>query len=360
MDFKYFWTGNRAVKGNDIIGQFFQGTGSLLTAAVTDPRLSAFTAQPWWGLFLRSHRCQGPLGINYYVRYKTKCECIPQRVFIQFFSGLLLCYCTSVCIAIFRAPHMDTCWLWKAHFVIQYKTIPFIPPPPGNSIYKALNRSNIYKHWADTTSSLLLSLSLSVSLLIVLSVSFALQLSDPPVSVVEGEKSVLLSTAPWGNNSNWILDARPTCSSAASSCNLQQQLVIRTFGMYWIGCRMTNHECIPKKRGMDQELLSGRAGFIPLLEYWVLPQHCFLVLLSSPQLSKTSKHGKSALPGNWKSGDPGASCQNKQIPKCCLICFVRLRKKPKNEQSTAASTHRSLTVFGVVALESLLNTGRKK
>lgn len=51
-------------------------------------------------------------------------------------------------------------------------------------------------------------------------------------------------------------------------------------------------------RGYCQDALSD-TGFISL----VLPQYCFLALLSSLQLSKISKHGKSTVPEieNWET-----------------------------------------------------------
>lgn len=51
-------------------------------------------------------------------------------------------------------------------------------------------------------------------------------------------------------------------------------------------------------RGYCQDALND-TEFISL----VLPQYCFLALLSSLQLSKISKHGKSAVPDieNWKT-----------------------------------------------------------
>lgn len=51
-------------------------------------------------------------------------------------------------------------------------------------------------------------------------------------------------------------------------------------------------------RGYRQDALND-TEFISLL----LPQYCFLALLSSLQLSKVSKHGKSAVPEieNWET-----------------------------------------------------------
>lgn len=64
--------------------------------------------------------------------------------------------------------------------------------------------------------------------------------------------------------------------------------------------------CISKalRSGATVKMLSMTwDSFKYLPKYWVLPQHSFLVFLSSLQFSKISKHGKSAVAeiGNWET-----------------------------------------------------------
>lgn len=150
---------------------------------VTDPCLSAVSAQRWWGLFLRTHCCQAssPLGINYYRWSNTKsnAKCIPWSESFSFshFDCLCLTYgCMLAQGGIFSN-------------VTQYETIPCILP--GEIPFAKLSLSQTFTNTELTQPRF--SPSLCVGL------SSSLKLLDPMALRLSGRghcrKSVLVSIA---------------------------------------------------------------------------------------------------------------------------------------------------------------------
>lgn len=138
---------------------------------------------------------KSPQGISYclWCNRKSNNKHFPWRLF-------QLCCCASYLSAFWLTRSMLDLCMWvhadsRNHtFQCNPRQNHTIYSPCGNSIYRALTLSNIYKHWADATSFLSLTLSLAFSFPF-LSFSFKLvdhmagMLSDSQSETTSGKSS---------------------------------------------------------------------------------------------------------------------------------------------------------------------------